>query len=165
MSDLSLLTLLDEVRHKTRSLLSGVTEQQSRWAPPGLQNTILWHAGHAYVVTEWLIMRGLGLTPQAPPGWWEMFGWDSRPADVPADRWPRLATVLEQLATQHVRLREILATLSSDELTAPAPERPDKTVRFFIVHALHDEACHSGEVWLLRKMLLHGSSTHSGAAK
>ena len=146
MSDQSLLMLLDEVRHKTRSLLAGVTEQQSRWAPHGLQNTILWHAGHAYAVTEWLIMPALGRSPQAPQGWWELFGWDSRPADVPDDRWPRLPEILEQLDRQHLRLREILAALSSEQLTAPAPEEPDKPTRYFIVHALHDEACHAGEI-------------------
>jgi hypothetical protein len=110
-------------------------------------------------------MRALGREPQAPPGWWEMFGWDSRPASVPDSQWPRLAEVTEQLDKQHLWLREILSKLSNERLDAPAPEQPEKTVRYCIVHALHDEACHAGEIWLLRKMLLHASPTHSGATK
>jgi hypothetical protein len=152
MADRSLLLLWDEVRRKTLLLLEGVTDEQARWAPPGLANTILWHAGHCRVMVEWLVMPALGHQPQAPDGWFDMFSWDSRPARVPPDRWPRLAEVVEQLVAQHRRLRGLLRELSEAELDTEPAGRPGRSARYFITHAIHDEACHSGEIWLLRKM-------------
>ena len=79
MPDKCLLLLLDEVRAKTLRILKSVPPEHARWAPPGLQNTILWHAGHAYVLVEWVTMKSLGRTPQIPDGWFEMFSWESHP--------------------------------------------------------------------------------------
>ena len=73
MVDRSLLMLLGEVRGRTLTLLSGVTDEQARWAPPGLQNTILWQAGHCYVVPERLIMGAAGLPAETPAGWFGVF--------------------------------------------------------------------------------------------
>ncbi len=152
MSDQSIVLLWDEVRRKTLMLLEGVTPHQARWAPPGLVNSILWHAGHSYVVVEVLCMQALGREPQLPDGWFDMFSWASRPAQVAADRWPLLPEVAIQLRKQHARLRSLFSSLSDEQLTARPAGRRDRTVRYYIVHALHDEACHSGEIWLLRKM-------------
>src|SRR5579859_5020597 len=105
MADQTLLTLLDEVRGKMLEVLQGVSAEQARWAPPGLQNTILWHAGHSYIVVEWLTMKSLGHPTEAPDGWFEMFSWESRPATVPKDRWPTLESVVTKLQLQHQRLR------------------------------------------------------------
>jgi hypothetical protein len=41
MPDKSLILILDEVRGKTLRLLDSVDEKHARWAPPGLQNSIL----------------------------------------------------------------------------------------------------------------------------
>ena len=60
MPDQSLILLLDEVRGKTLRLLDSLNEKDARWAPPGLQNSVLWHAGHAYFLLEWLTMKALG---------------------------------------------------------------------------------------------------------
>ncbi|MBX6311429.1 MAG: DinB family protein [Isosphaeraceae bacterium] len=152
MSDPTLLILLDEVRGKTLRVLDGLTDAQARWAPPGLQNTILWHAGHSYVVVEWLTLKPLGREPHLPEGWHGMFSWDSRPAAVPADRWPPLAEVVGQLRWQHGRLRHLIAGLSAEQLAARVPDNPGRTIASAIVHGLHDEARHSGEISLLRKL-------------
>ena len=152
MPDRSLLLLLDEVRGKTLRLLGSVPPEHTRRAPPGLQNTILWHAGHAYVVVEALTMRALGQPPRLPEGWFALFGWDSRPAAVPADRWPPLPEVIAQLEAQRERLRRLLGRLEDASLDRPSAGNPDRTVRHAILHALHDEACHSGEIHLLRKL-------------
>ena len=58
MSDSTLPTLLDEVRGKTLRLLAVVGERESLWSPPGLHNSIRWHAGHCYVVVEALCGQG-----------------------------------------------------------------------------------------------------------
>lgn len=153
MSDRSLLLLLDEVRGKTLRLLQDVTDQDARWTPPGLSNHLLWHGGHAYVLLEWLAMHAVGELPHIPHRWMEMFGWESHPASVPVSEWPPVSRVAEELKRQHARVRHLIGDLTEDRLASPVPGNPHHTVRYALLHALHDEACHSGEMWLLRKML------------
>jgi hypothetical protein len=153
MSDESLLLLLDEVRGKTLRLLQGVTDKDARWSPPGLHNHVLWHAGHSFVLVESLAMEALGDQPEIPEGWFEMFSWQSDPAQIASDRWPPLAQVIAHLTDQHVRLRRVIEGLSEEQLSSPMPGRGSRTVRYSILHGLHDEACHSGEIWLLRKLI------------
>ena len=152
MPDKCLLLLLDEVRAKTLRILKSVPAEHARWAPPGLHNTILWHAGHAYVLVEWVTMKSLRRTPQIPDGWYEMFSWESRPNLVPADRWPQLSEVIHHLEAQHKRLGKLIGELSEEELDRPSASNPKRTVRSAILHGLHDEACHCGEMHLLGKM-------------
>jgi len=152
MPDKCLLLLLDEVRAKTLRILKSVPPDQARWAPAGLHNTILWHAGHAYVLVEWVTMKSLRRTPQIPDGWYEMFSWESRPNLVPADRWPQLSEVIHHLEAQHKRLRKLIGELSEEELDRPSASNPKRTVRSAILHGLHDKACHGGEMHLLHKM-------------
>jgi len=152
MPDRTLLALLNEVRGLFLRSLSGVDEAQAHWRTPGLANNILWHAGHAYVVVEWLTMGSLGLEPVAPEGWFELFSWESRPAEIPAERFPTLAEVVKRLEEQHQRLQTLYASLGELDLKNSAVDQPDRSVRAVIVHAFQDEACHRGEVRLLRKM-------------
>ena len=152
-ADKTLLVLLDDVRGKTLRELDGLDEAHARWAPPGLQNSCLWHAGHAYVVVEFLTMRAAALEPSMPGGWLKMFSWESNPAHVPPESWPPLATVVAALGDQRRRLREVIGGLSPARLDAPEPTNHDLTVRGAILRALHDEARHSGEIKLLRKLM------------
>ena len=46
----------------------------------------------------------------------------------------------------------LIEGLADDQLDRPSASNPDRTVRYAILHGLHDEACHSGEVYLLFKM-------------
>lgn len=158
MADQTLLLLLDEVRGKTLHLLEGIPDRLARWAPSGLHNSILWHAGHSYILLEWFTAQALDEEPAAPEGWFEIFSWQSQPAEVPDHRWPPLAEVARQLQDQHQRIGRRLAELNEEELDAAVPGRLGHTARSLILHALHDEACHSGEIWLLRKMLTVRSS-------
>ena len=153
MFDQSLLLLLDEVRGKTLRLLQDVTEKDARWFPPGLHNHILWHAGHSYVLVKSLAMEAVGQQPEIPGGWFNMFSWKSDPARVAPDRWPPLAQVVVQLTEQHLRLRQVIEGLNDEQLSSPVPGKGNRSVRSTILHGLHDEACHSGEIWLLRKLI------------
>ncbi len=150
--DDTLLMLFDEIRSGTLQMLAGVDEQQARFAPPGLNNTILWHAGHAVVVIEHLCVVLPGLGPvQYPEGWFDKFSWSSKPATV--TDWPTLAQVIDELTRQRDRITPLLATLSPERLRTPlSPEPKSRSVRLSIVHALHDEAKHQGEIFLLRKL-------------
>ncbi len=152
MSENPLVSLLDEVRGKTFRVLNGLTAEQARWTPPGLRNTILWHAGHSFIVVEWLTMGAIGRPPQAPEGWFEIFSWESRPDLVPADRWPTLEEVVERLRDQQSRMREIYHELTPEVLARASASGSPRTVQSSIIHGLHDEACHCGEMMLLRKL-------------
>ena len=50
MADETLSLLAREVRGKTLRLIDGIDDQQARFAAPGLNNSILWHAGHSLLV-------------------------------------------------------------------------------------------------------------------
>ena len=126
MADKTLLLLLDDVRGKTLSELQGLDDPHARWAPPGLRNSCLWHAGHAYVVTEFLTQRSLGRAPQMPESWMKMFSWESNPAHVPADHWPSLEDVVAQLKQQYERLRGTIASLTDAEPSEELLEQLDK---------------------------------------
>jgi hypothetical protein len=152
MADDSIVLLLDEVRSKTIRLLESIPIADARWAPPGLQNTIVWHAGHCYFLLEWLTMHALERKPQIPRGWDRLFSWDSHPDQVDQDRWPSLAEIIHQLQNQHERMRQMFANLTVSQLSGPSADNMGRSVRYAIVHALHDEACHCGEIYLLKKM-------------
>jgi len=152
MLDKCLLLLLDEVRAKTLRILKSVPAEHARWAPAGLQNTILWHSGHAYVLVEGLAMKSLERTPLIPDGWYEMFSSESHPALIPSDRWPPLTEVIHHLEAQHKRLAKLIGELSEEQLDRPSASNPKRTVRSAILHGLHDEACHCGDMHLLHKM-------------
>ena len=87
MADKTLLTLLDDVRGKTLNELKGLDDAHARWAPPGLQNSCLWHAGHAYFVTEFLT-SGHWAGRRIPEGWLKMFSWESNPLHTSPTSWP-----------------------------------------------------------------------------
>jgi DinB superfamily len=154
MSEQTLVMLLDDVRGKTLNELKGLDDTHARWAPPGLQNSCLWHGGHAYFVTEFLTMKALGRDPSLPEGWLKMFSWESNPAHTPPECWPPLDEVREALIAQLERLREVIRGLTPDQLDAPEAGNPSRSVRYAIMHGLHDEARHSGEISLLRKLML-----------
>lgn len=153
MPDETLLTLLDDVRGKTLTVLENLDDTHARWAPPGLQNSCLWHAGHAYVVTEYLTMRPIGQEPKVPDGWFKMFSWESNPAHIDPKSWPPLEEVVSALKEQHERLRGVIAGLSPGQLDAKDPNNGAKTVRYSIVHGIQDESRHNGEISLLRKLM------------
>jgi DinB family protein len=147
----TLLTLANEVRNKTLWLLDGVNDDMAHFAAPGLTNSILWHAGHALVVVEHLaVAPATGQLPQLPDGWFEIFSWDSNPLTV--KHWPAVADVKGALREQLPRLTGAITTLSSAQLAQVLDQTSGTTLHYDILHALHDEANHQGEMWVLRKM-------------
>ena len=158
MADESLLLLATEVRGKTLRMLEPVVaaaasdgEAAARFAAPGLNNSVLWHAGHALVVVEQLAVAPAGGRPAPyPPGWLDKFNWGSNPAAVTS--WPALAEVVAALGEQLPRLTAAVAALSPQQLDTVVDPQRSRTVRYSILHGLHDEAGHQGEIWLLRKL-------------
>lgn len=152
MADAMLMELAKEVRWKTLKLLETVDEEMARFASPGLNNTILWHAGHSVVVVEHLsFWLSPGFVPRYPPSWFEKFSWSSKPAMV--TEWPTLAEVVSQLTEQRARLFALIESLSSEQLLKVVGDPPrSRTLGGSILHALHDEANHQGEIHLLKKL-------------
>jgi len=149
--DDALILLASEVRKKTLWLLEGVTEEMAQFVAPGLANSILWHAGHALVVVEHLgVVPASGGPPVLPAGWFEKFSWDSQPRTI--SDWPRISEVVLHLQRQLPRLVEAIAGLSPQRLEQLHDPGSDRSLRLEILHGLHDEANHQGEIWLLRKM-------------
>ncbi len=152
MPDESLLLLAKEVRGKTLRILDSVTEHQALFAPPGLHNSILWHAGHSLIVVEHLgVSPATGKPPIYPPDWFDKFSWESQPATV--KQWPTLAEVKTKLIDQAERLTAAIQHLTERQLSQNIgdPANP-RSLRLSILHGLHDEAGHQGEMWLLKKL-------------
>ncbi len=151
MADDSLILLANEVRGKTLRLIEGVADDAARFAPAGLNNSVLWHAGHALVVVEHLSVVPAGGAPAAyPPDWFDKFSWKSTPATVTT--WPKLADVAAALREQLARLTAAIAALSPADLNRVVDAQRNRTLRYSVLHGLHDEAGHQGEIWLLRKL-------------
>jgi hypothetical protein len=154
MPDETLLMLASGVRGKTLRLLDPVLaagdEVAARFAPAGLNNSVLWHAGHALVVVEHLsVMPATGRPAAYPPGWFDTFSWKSNPATV--TNWPTLGEVVAALKEQLPRLTAAIAAASPQQLDQIVDPQKNRTLRYSILHGLHDEAGHQGEIWLLRK--------------
>lgn len=152
MGDDSLLMLLNEVRGKTLRLLADVDDATARFTPAGLKNHILWHAGHSLLVVEALSVSALtGTEAKYPPQYFDAFKWGGDPSTVTA--WPPLAEVVAHLKEQHARLAGLLRAVEPDRLAQPIGDpTKGRTVRYGVIHGLHDEAGHQGEIWLLKKM-------------
>lgn len=71
---------------------------------------------------------------------------------MPADHFPQLSEVIHHLETQHKRLRKLIGELTEEQLDSPSASNSKRSVRSAILHGLHDEACHCGEMHLLGKM-------------
>ena len=149
--DESLMLLAKEVRGKTLRLLEGIDDAQARFSAPGLNNTILWNAGHALIVVEHLgNSAATGKAPVYPADWFDKFSWKSNPATVTA--WPGIEEVRAALRDQLQRLTTIIETLTDSELGKITDPAKNRTLRYSILHGLHDEAGHQGEIYLLKKM-------------
>ena len=102
------------------------------------------------VVEHLGVAPATGRPPTLPEGWFEKFSWDSRPGDV--TDWPGISDVISELRGQLPRLTDAITALSPQHLNQVQGPPHDESLRYLIVHGLHDEANHQGEIWLLRKM-------------
>ena len=136
-------------------LLEGVDDRQALFAAPALNNTILWQGGHSLIVVEHLgVAAATGKPPAYPAGWFEKFSWQSKPATV--TDWPEVEEVREALRDQLKRLVAAIEPLSEERLNRVVDTAKNRTLRYSILHGLHDEAGHQGEMYLLKKMAARG---------
>ena len=95
---------------------------------------------------------------ELPAGWAETFGMDCRPVSE-TKNWPSRAEIERLLRQQALRLIKLLGELPPERLAIPAGSDGSRTLASRILHGLHDEARHQGEVYLLLKMSRAGSGT------
>jgi hypothetical protein len=152
MSQAAAIQLLaEEVRTKTIRLLEDTPERAMLWAPAGTSNHILWHAGHALWLGDVTCLEPLLGQSKLPGAWADSFGAKCRPVSQ-TKTWPAKALVVSALRAQ---LRAILSEVgkATDELLDEIASPTSKiTLARRIIHGLHDEANHQGEMYLLQKL-------------
>jgi hypothetical protein len=146
--------LAADVRERTLQILLACRRDELTWAPPGTSNHILWHAGHALWLQDVLCLRLVSGRSELPPGWEALFCMGSHPGR-PKQPWPGRDELAEQLQAQLPRLVQVIGSLTEADLDALPPHAhagDTRTLGKCVVHGLHDEACHQGEMYLLLKM-------------
>ena len=146
-----ILTLVDEVRPKTIRLLEATPDDALLWAPPGTQNHVTWHAGHAVWLADVLCVVPVTGHSELPADWSLTFGQDGAPPRM-TKSWPPKGELVEHLVRQHARVRQLVTPLTDGELARVLSPRSGSTLARLIIHGLHDEANHQGEMYLLLKM-------------
>jgi len=93
------------VRGQTLKALEGVSEATANVVPEGFRNSILWHAGHIYVVHERFAFVLQGKEAKLPPAYTASFGMGTSPASW-TKRPPALAEIREMLREQQARVEQ-----------------------------------------------------------
>jgi hypothetical protein len=146
-----LIELAKQVRGSTMQLLEGVPEDWLLWAPPGTSNHITWHVGHSIWLQDCLCVEPISGCSDLPPGWSEIFGMNCQSVAETRD-WPDRTELIYHLDSQ---LDRMLALLSehADRLVQIGPNRDGRwDLTRGVIHGLHDEARHQGEMYLLMKL-------------
>jgi hypothetical protein len=152
-----------EVRLKTLQILELMTDAETLWAPAGTANHALWHAGHALWVQDALCLQIVTGRSELPLGYAGQFEMGSRPGNQ-RQGWPNRRELAHHLQAQLPRLNEVINSLNDSDLDQlPRHAYPgDKCLLGeCILHGLHDEANHQGEMYLLFKMQRLGGSIPS----
>jgi hypothetical protein len=147
-----LCDLARQVRQCTLDLLSGASDSELLWAPRGTSNHILWHAGHALWLQGRLCLEPLTGRTELPAGWEDTFGMDCRPV-ASTKSWPGRKELADLLARQLGRIDAVLKATPIQRLAIPSSQDGfTRSLAGTIIHGLHDEARHQGEMYLLLKL-------------
>jgi hypothetical protein len=141
-----------QIRRDTLQILKAAPSEALMFAPPGTSNHILWHAGHALWLQDLLCIELLTGKSELPRHWLTMFGMNCEPV-ANRTEWPSRGETVERLEQQVQRILQLLASATREQLDKVAnPQRGPATVSDRIIHGLHDEAKHCGEMYLLLKL-------------
>ncbi len=134
--------VVDEIRSRTIRQLDKTDDAEMLTPVPGLQNHLTWHAGHCLWVADRLIVEPATGASELPGGWAEAYGKDCRPP-AETSEWATRRELIDLLTKQKDRLMDLLAIEPASVSTSGEPDA--KRARQ-IVHAMHDEASHQGEI-------------------
>lgn len=143
--------IFTDVRGKTLRLFGDAPAEMLTWAPAGTANHVLWHAGHAAWVIDVLLVKALTGNGELPEDWTARFGArGTSPRDT--RDWPAREALIESLKKQHDRVMQLLASATPQLLSRTPRENNPATVEQWLLHGIHDEAAHQGEMHLLTKL-------------
>lgn len=146
-----LTELARQVRGGTLQVLDAAKVEWLTWSPKGTSNHILWHAGHAVWLQDLLCVELITGRSELPEGWASVFGARSQPGAI--KEWPARDKVGSLLRAQLARVLELLERVPEDFLLqTPDRFKTTRTNLGWIIHGLHDEAKHNGEMYLLWKL-------------
>lgn len=140
--------MVRQIRSFTIELVAVDNPEMFLWSPAGTSNHMIWHAGHALWVQDALCVKPLTGKSELPDGWAQQFGQDCDPVASQTD-WPDGTHVQDLLREQQGRLIELVSDMRDDQLVVDAGIPGDLVGG--IIHGLHDEGRHQGEMYLLLK--------------
>jgi len=138
-------------RHSRPYLLDAAPEDGLTWAPPGLCNHVLWHGGHALWLADHFAIEPLAGQSELPEGWGDLFAAGAAPTAI--TDWPGREAVVEALHDQHLRVMELLSAAEQGDLAPSLPRGGWHRFAGSLLHGLHDEARHQGEMYSLVKQM------------
>lgn len=141
--------MVRQIRGFTCGMLEKTNPDWITWAPDGTSNHMLWHAGHAIWVQDLLCIQKLTGKSELDESWGKKFGMDCEPV-ASQNEWPSLAEMQNALSEQQSRLHEVIEAMTPQQLVIEAEN--DRDLVGGIIHGLHDEAKHHGEMYLLHKL-------------
>ncbi|WP_068785122.1 DinB family protein [Paenibacillus phocaensis] len=124
--------------------LAGLTAEQAVWAPPGGGNTIWQTVNHINYYNERMLSRLTGVEPGA-----RVETNEETFAVGTADE-ASWTDVMAETKRIQLELREVIASLSEDELEAPYANTNESVGRELSRWMLHD-AYHAGQIVLIRR--------------
>jgi len=151
-TSLTLQELTRQIRRDTLSLLDAAEPEWLTYTPPGTSNHILWHAGHILWLLDVLCIQLLNPDgSELPENWDERFGMNCA---SPASRkeWPSINELKDLLHAQLYFVLDLLEDADEEVAEVADSSKGHATIEGRIIHALHDEAKHSGEIYLLMKL-------------
>jgi uncharacterized protein DUF664 len=143
----TLIAFLDKYRESVLVKLDGLDRDQLTRRLLDSRTTLLGIVKHLVLVEEWwfaTVMAGGPVVPEDP--------------DDPDAEWLVLdSDDPEQLVADYraacARSDDIARAQSSLEARVPGPHRPDKSVRWILVHMLEETARHAGHADIIRELI------------
>ncbi len=143
--------LARQVRQGTIGLLRDAPLAWLTWAPAGTSNHLLWHAGHAVWLQDCLCIEPLTGASELADGWAGQFGMNCDPVAAQKS-WPARELLLGSLSSQLERMLQLFDD-QAPRLQTIGPDRGGRwDLTRGVIHGLHDEARHQGEMYLLLKL-------------
>jgi hypothetical protein len=140
--------MIRQIRGFTIELAAVENRDMLLWSPPGTSNHMIWHAGHSVWVQDVLCVKPLTGSCELPKEWERKFGQHCEPV-ASRTTWPEQTEIHELLQEQQQRLLELVGDLPEEKLVVNSDDPNDLVGG--IIHGLHDEARHHGEMYLLFK--------------
>jgi hypothetical protein len=143
----TLIAFLDKYRETVLVKLDGLDREQLGRRFLNSRTTLLGLVKHLILVEQWWFATVIAGEPEPyedpddPDAEW-LVNADDVPAQIVADY---------RAASAHSN--EIARAAASLEMRVPGPHRPDKSVRWILVHMLEETARHAGHADIIRELI------------